>query len=1762
MTPMPGFLQHIDFDDALPTVEAACPACRTAGEHPVAGCAGEGGSRPMRLCTCAACGQLFLAGPVASDKAPAGWASVAPADAVAMLDEVEDPRDYAAWVARFDRLDAEERARIARLAAGPGLPRVRACVFDETGWRRPEGRPDVTDQILPVEAWFPGGPCAGPTDGLADDDLVLFLHDGARLRPHAAFLVADAARLRPDGVLFYGDEDRLEGTMRVDPFFKPSFSRDLFAGLDFLSAVCAVRVRALRLPDARLAPPAVAERVALEAPPDGIVHIPHILHHGVQPEALARRRPLPGATPAAADPGTVSVLIPTHAQETLLRACVESLYRLNPATAIDLILVDNSRSPDYRRMLETLCEGRSAQILDWPEPFNFARMMNAAAARAVGRCLCFLNDDTEGLTPGWLAAMARQALRPDIGTVGARLLYSDGSVQHGGVVLTGGSGAAHLHHRVPMGSDGHGGLAGLRQEVSAVTAACMVVETAKFQAAGGFDEAAFAVNFNDVDLCLRLAEGGLASLYLPEATLHHHESVSRRRSADRRTRIDGQRELHRLTSRWRLAERPDRFHNPNLSLALLDGGLAFPPRTAAPWRADGFSGRPPASVSESSGGEGAGEGSWRHRQRLETARRHFQDDRPADAARAGLAVLADPRAPRPMMAAAAGVVALCAERGGARNVAERFLRRAVQLDPERVEHRHTLGNLLARGGRLEAAAAAYEAVVAQDPDFVESLRSLATVSEALGREGRAVEALSAACLRVPDRGELWAALLDTAWRTGHLSHVLAAVNRVEPTRGLAFAHALFQALGARHRVKLVAREAKSRGIDLTAANAPTAAEVARHRRFLTAGDPKDEPEDGWVRIADERLRRRAGRVDRDAAAAIRFSVIMPVYEPALADLARAIDSLLRQSHAGWELCIADDASANPRVSAFLSARAADDPRIRVTRRAARGHISAASNTALAMAGGEYLVLLDQDDELDADALLLVADAILSAGPGAPDLVFSDEDRIAAAGRRFGPHFKKGWDPVLMLHQNAVSHLGVFRREAVVAIGGFREGLEGAQDHDLVLRLMRWRRPDGTPPRILHVPGALYHWRVGEHSTASSVAAKPYALTAGCRAVQDHLDATSPGARVLPIASVAGYRVLWPRPPAQVTVSVILGEAVELMAARTIRSSLTAIGDTRTAEILFCTPDGAAVRIAADGREETAGPAGGPDGARTPPAIRRRLATLATGTFVLFCHPMVRFDRGGWLEELTAFAWSHRGGSRRADDGGTAGPGVDAVGPKLVDGAGSTISCGLLPDRRVIAWRLGWGASALAPGYFGRLAFSHEEALLDELCLLVRRDAIAGTGWLNGASGYRMSLDLLDLLLRLEAAGGRCAVVPDAVVSLDAPAAFNAALLAHSDPQDVWTFLSRWSGRLDPEARHNPNLVTGADCYRPRGPGGEPAPGAICRSDGSLPVAYKIDAFWCDRHGMYFEGWVHCHQHRVTGLRIRVGEDAYEVPSFRRRDDLLAFHPEHPHVAEGGFVGYVQCRPGQPVSLEVTSEGGSRSVPVDLPKGSLLKEPWTEFQRDIADASIHTLKRFIAEVNERRLTVAEIGSRHVGEASENMRSYFQGAGRYIGIDIHAAPGVDVVGDAHALDRLVGRGCIDAVFSLSVIEHLAYPWVLAAATNRALAMGGLVFHSAPQTYPLHEQPNDFWRYSDEALKVLFGPQTGFEVIAAGMVNAMHMHPEERRGVFATIPLNPGYGNAFILARKVRDLPDGAVAWPIDDNQSHDRAKLYPQRPSTGQ
>jgi SAM-dependent methyltransferase len=327
------------------------------------------------------------------------------------------------------------------------------------------------------------------------------------------------------------------------------------------------------------------------------------------------------------------------------------------------------------------------------------------------------------------------------------------------------------------------------------------------------------------------------------------------------------------------------------------------------------------------------------------------------------------------------------------------------------------------------------------------------------------------------------------------------------------------------------------------------------------------------------------------------------------------------------------------------------------------------------------------------------------------------------------------------------------------------------------------------------------------------------------------------------------------------------------------------------------------------------------------------------------------------------------------------------------------------------------------------------------------------------------------------------------------------------------------------------------------------------------IVFFLDQVWCDAYGLYLCGWLHCQDQRLESLTVQIGPDSARVRDFHERSDLLKYFPDHPHVVETGFEVYIACRPGVPVQFVVTTARGTRTIDIELPRRELspplarpTKEPWEpdgpQFFFDFIDA-----------VNEKHLTVLEIGSRIVGDASGDFRRNVKGAGRYIGFDIHPSPGVDVVGDAHALSSVVGEGAVDAVFSLSVLEHLAMPWVVAAEINRVLKPGGLVFHSAPQSWPIHEYPNDFWRFSDEGLKLLFGPAFGFEVIDAVMLNPMRMYPEHREGPYLQLPRNPGFGNACILSRKVAELPNGVLTGFAGLAELFEQSKRYPRRGPAG-
>ncbi|MBL8182068.1 MAG: glycosyltransferase, partial [Blastocatellia bacterium] len=238
-----------------------------------------------------------------------------------------------------------------------------------------------------------------------------------------------------------------------------------------------------------------------------------------------------------------------------------------------------------------------------------------------------------------------------------------------------------------------------------------------------------------------------------------------------------------------------------------------------------------------------------------------------------------------------------------------------------------------------------------------------------------------------------------------------------------------------------------------------------------------------------------------------ISVVMPVYNVDEKWLRKCIDSVCSQIYENWELCIADDASPGPHIRQVLDEYSAADHRIKVVFRETNGHISAASNSALELATGEFVVLLDHDDELSADALFWVATTIVEE----PNItmIYSDEDLIDANGKRSSPAFKPDWSRDLFYSLNLITHLSAYKTDVLRSIGGFRVGMEGSQDYDLALRVIE--TIDET--QIKHIPRILYHWRAIPGSVALSGDEKPYAHERARVAIREHFERTGKAASV-------------------------------------------------------------------------------------------------------------------------------------------------------------------------------------------------------------------------------------------------------------------------------------------------------------------------------------------------------------------------------------------------------------------------------------------------------------------------------------------------------------------------------------------------------------------------------------------------------------------------------------------------------------------------
>lgn len=443
-------------------------------------------------------------------------------------------------------------------------------------------------------------------------DYVLTAEAGSQLHTAALYWFSKALSRNPEAEILYSDEDCLDAEgNRTSPYFKPEPNVELMMTHNVFGHLTAYRTDFLRLiggynPEAGDAfEYDLALRASENTTREMTVHIPRILYHGPLPHPrpvsgahlqavrnhLERRnlagdvRPAPEAMgfsrvyfkPPEPAP-LVSIIIPTRDRLDILRVCISSLFEATTYPSFEIIVVDNgSVNPETIAYLDEVSQTLGVVVLRDARPFNFSALNNIAVAKARGEYVCLMNNDIEVLTPGWLEEMMAFARQPDIGCVGARLWYPDGTLQHGGVLIGFHGVAGHLHKALPRGESGYYHRAALHQNLSAVTAACLLVRKSIYDEVGGLDEA-FAVAFNDVDFCLKVREAGYRNVYTPYAEMIHHESASRGSVTSPKNAARELAEVNLIKSRWQEKLQDDPAYNPNLTLTLEDLSLAWPPR--------------------------------------------------------------------------------------------------------------------------------------------------------------------------------------------------------------------------------------------------------------------------------------------------------------------------------------------------------------------------------------------------------------------------------------------------------------------------------------------------------------------------------------------------------------------------------------------------------------------------------------------------------------------------------------------------------------------------------------------------------------------------------------------------------------------------------------------------------------------------------------------------------------------------------------------------------------------------------------------------------------------------------------------------------------------------------------------------------------------------------------------------------------------------------------------------------------------------------
>ncbi len=445
---------------------------------------------------------------------------------------------------------------------------------------------------------------------MARGDFAALLDHDDELAQDALYHVVEAINLQPDVDLLYSDEDKIdERGRRYDPFFKPDWSPDLLLSENYICHLLVVRCSRLVQ--------AGGFRSAFDGSQDydlllrltrdsaQIVHIPRVLYHwrslpgstaastdqksfaapaaqrAIQEELDCRRiaaQVVPGSIPGRwrvryllPEEPPVSIIIPSGGKIDPLRENLTSLFGKTEYRNFEIVVIDNSQQGEVQKLIERWPDpARPLRYIDWRNrPFNYSVINNEAARHCQSPLLVFLNDDTTVISADWLTALAELAMRPEVGAVGARLLYPTGMIQHAGVVMGLFDNCGHAFKGLPGDQQHYFDLPDVIRNVSAVTGACLATRSEVFQAVGGFDEQTFAVAFNDIDLCLKIGRKGYRVLYTPHALLYHHEAFSK----TGKDLIPHPDEVKAMRLKWKDVIEADPFYSPNLTRTAEDFSL-------------------------------------------------------------------------------------------------------------------------------------------------------------------------------------------------------------------------------------------------------------------------------------------------------------------------------------------------------------------------------------------------------------------------------------------------------------------------------------------------------------------------------------------------------------------------------------------------------------------------------------------------------------------------------------------------------------------------------------------------------------------------------------------------------------------------------------------------------------------------------------------------------------------------------------------------------------------------------------------------------------------------------------------------------------------------------------------------------------------------------------------------------------------------------------------------------------------------------------